>query len=132
MRNLTGKILVVLFADGSRTAVEAEEVEVRHPGLFEAKNTSIQIGIKKQPVVVVERHQATADELRQLNTQLRNQVAIDESRTGDGVIIVKREVLELAEPELRGHIFTPGRRLIEEPDVTGELIGMGKEKRSKR
>ena len=107
MRNLTETSVVIQHPGGGQTLVKRWKETLDLPELYDEQDAVLQLGHDERPVRVRRRRPSTADERERLNADLRRHVNDDRDETGDGIVLVKRDVLPLVNRDLRQSVFTP-------------------------
>lgn len=107
MRNLTTTAVIIEHPTGHRTLVETSTRRLDVPDLYDEQDTAVRLGPRQRPVRVRRRRQCAAREIKRLNADLRRHVNEDRDCSGDGIVLVERDLLPLVDRDLRDSVFAP-------------------------
>ncbi len=107
MRNLTMTSLIIEHATGGHTFIEPWTQRLDLPDLYHEQDAAVRLGPKQRPVRVRTPRRCSADDRERLNAELRQHVNEDREETGDGIVLVERDLLALVDHDLRNSVFTP-------------------------
>lgn len=127
MRNLTRRAIVIEHPGGRRKLVERSKQRLEHPDLYAEQETALRVSPEQHAVPVCRRRELPADERERINAELRRHVNEDRDETGDGVVLVEKDLLPLLDHDLRNSVFAPqptaGR--LQSSTLVRRLIGTG-------
>ena len=107
MRNLTETSVIIQHPGGGQTLVKRSERTLDLPELYDKQDAGLRVGPDDRTVRVRRRRPCSAGERERLNAELRRHVNDDRDETGDGIVLVGRDVLPLVDRDLRESVFTP-------------------------
>ncbi len=107
MRNLTKTSVLIQHPTGGHTLSEPIKEPLNLPDLYDEQDAAVRLGPKQHPVRVRRRRECAPAEIERLNAELRRHVNEDREQTGDGFVLVERDLLPLVDHDLRNSVFTP-------------------------
>ena len=107
MRNLTNTAVLIQHPTGGHTLSRPVTTPLDPPELYDEQAAAVRLGPKQHPVMVRRRRECGVPETERLNDELRRHVNEDREETGDGIVLVERDLLPLVDHDLRNSVFTP-------------------------
>ena len=110
MRNLLSTLardVILVDATGRRQLLESAKVPL--PEVARLGQTKTTTGTAQRPVPTVRLAEIGSTRTTDWNIALADQIAGDQDETGDGMVLIDRDLLGLVLPSLRKYVFAPGR-----------------------
>ena len=110
MRNLLStpaRNVILVDAGGRRQLIESAQVPL--PKVTRLGQTNTPTGTAQRSVPTVRLTEIGPETTSAWNFALADQIAADQDETGDGIVLINRDLLGLVWPKLRKYVVAPGK-----------------------